>query len=226
MINDETRIILDNNSITEENEITFNRMLWMFIIGCIIGTLYEYFFIYFRTGIWESRRGVIYGPFNPVYGFGFVIAVLFLKRYKNVFVMFIIGAIAFGTLEYILNYLQEYFLGARSWDYSKLITNINGRTTVIYSLFWSFFGVLIVKLLYPLVVKGLNKIPKTLNKYISLFMVIFLIFDMGITGLALLRQAERKKGYPPSNFIEMYIDEHYNDARLKKIFPNMKFKEH
>ena len=60
------------------------KIFLIFVIGSIFGALYEQILnlvkIYLRTGdvVWELRRGVIYGPFNPLYGLGTVLLVYLL----------------------------------------------------------------------------------------------------------------------------------------------------
>ena len=49
----------------------FYKLLLVYLIGCMIGTYYEEILTFFRSGQWLSRQGIIYGPFNPVYGAGF-----------------------------------------------------------------------------------------------------------------------------------------------------------
>ena len=58
----------------------FAKIFFMFFIGCIIGTYYEEILNLIRTGVWESRQGIIYGPFNPIYGFGFAGFTLLLGK--------------------------------------------------------------------------------------------------------------------------------------------------
>ena len=110
--------------------ICFSKLFWIFVLGCIVGTYYEQFLTLFMSGNWASRQGVIYGPFNPVYGFGMLIMVWALHNQKDWKRLMLYGAIAGGGLEYLLSFLQEFFIGSRSWDYTHHLLNINGRTTI------------------------------------------------------------------------------------------------
>ena len=68
------------------------KLFLIFVIGSVIGVLYEEILnlvkIYFATGdiVWELRRGVLYGPFNPLYGLGAVLVVYLLAKpnYSNI----------------------------------------------------------------------------------------------------------------------------------------------
>ena len=65
------------------------HIFWIFVIGCIFGTYYEQILTLVKslihTGefVWEFRRGVLYGPFSPIYGAGAVLMILLLGRKKN-----------------------------------------------------------------------------------------------------------------------------------------------
>ena len=60
--------------------ICFQKTLWVFLIGSIFGVVMETIVSYFQYGDFESRKGLIYGPLNPVYGFGAVIFMIFLVK--------------------------------------------------------------------------------------------------------------------------------------------------
>ena len=57
----------------ETKKLNFHQILWYFIIFSIIGLLIETLFCYFTSGVIESRKGLLWGPFCPVYGVGAVI---------------------------------------------------------------------------------------------------------------------------------------------------------
>ena len=48
----------------------FERQFWVFVFGCVLGVAVEVLWCWLKTGTIESRSGLIYGPFNPVYGGG------------------------------------------------------------------------------------------------------------------------------------------------------------
>ena len=69
----------------------FRKLFFIFLIASVIGTIYEDLLIFVRTfletgvGVWMMHRGVIYGPFNVIYGFGAALMcwLLLRKPYKN-----------------------------------------------------------------------------------------------------------------------------------------------
>ena len=49
---------------------TFYKLFWVFFIGCFAGVVLETIYCLIQRGHYESRVGLIYGPFNLVYGIG------------------------------------------------------------------------------------------------------------------------------------------------------------
>lgn len=126
----------------------FKKLFFVFLVGSVIGTIYEELLYgvqtWYATGSWEwtVRRGVIYGPFNVIYGFGAVVMVYLLlrKKYTN-WQIFLYASLLGGIVEYVVSLLQEVFTHTTSWDYSNYFLNINGRTTVPFMVVWGDFRI-------------------------------------------------------------------------------------
>jgi len=61
----------------------FYKLFWVFMIGCFLGVVIETLFCLVLNGYIESRQGLVYGPFNPVYGFGAVLMTLVVFMILN-----------------------------------------------------------------------------------------------------------------------------------------------
>lgn len=213
-------------------DLSFSKLVILFTLGSFLGVVWENALgvvkrlIKYGTLSYRDHRGVIYGPFNPLYGFGIVIIILILGRKKrHPYKTFIYGAILGGLIEYIASFLLEFILGAKSWDYSDQILNINGRTSISYMIFWGFAMMLLIHFVHPWISKKIEAIPKKLGDILVKFFVIFLSVDMLISFTALGRQVLRHKGYGPITFIGEFYDKVYTDEFLKKIYVNMSFGE-
>lgn len=210
----------------------FKKLFFVFLIGSVIGAIYEellfFFRHYFETGelAWSLRRGVIYGPFNVIYGFGAAIMVYLLLRkpLKN-WQIFTFSALLGGVIEYMISFLQETFTRTTSWDYSDLFLNINGRTTIPYMLVWGLLGLLLVKVIYPVISNLIEKIPVRIGEQLFVILVVLMALDMLVSWTAIIRQTLRHNQIPPLTPIGEFYDWHYTDDYMRHYFPNMNHSE-
>lgn len=203
--------------------LNYYKLFWVFVIGCFLGVVIELLNCLYLFHTIESRSGVIYGPFNPVYGLGAVALTLCLYRFsnKNVIIIFGVGALSGGVVEYICSWLQETLFGTISWDYSAEFFHIQGRTCLKVCIYWGLLSILWIKLIYPFLSKMIEKIPNQIGKILTWILTVFFIFDLGISGLAVYRQKERSEDIPANNSVAEFLDQHYPDERLQEIYPNM-----
>ena len=201
------------------------KLLWIFYIGSFGGVILEMFWCYLQNGYIESRQGLIYGPFNILYGFGAVALSYFSYRFRNHsdWVSFLGGFIVGSVLEYICSWGQEFALGVWSWDYSHLPLNINGRICLFYSLIWGLLGVVWIKIAYPLLSVLIMKIPNKIGRVLTWMLLVFFIFNIIASGFVMARWTERHNGKENTSSLSRYIDEKYPDERMERIFPNWKF---
>ena len=120
-----------------------NLIEW-FIIYCIMGWLYEvvwWYLIELNRGF--VNRGVLYGPWLPIYGFGMlaVLGVVRLLKIKKPFPIFLIGTALVTGVELLGSYIMEWTVGYIMWDYSGMFGNYDGRIAVKTSIL---FGLLIM----------------------------------------------------------------------------------
>ena len=52
--------------------------------------------------------------------------------------------------------------------------------------------------------------------------VIFMVLDMAVSGVAISRYVSRKAGVEASNSVEHMCDSIYKDKLIERIYPNMK----
>ena len=127
-----------------------------------------------------------------------------------------------GIVEYLFSYLQETWFGTISWDYSNLLFNIHGRTSLLHCLYWGIGGVLFVRFILPLI-RNLNGWCKNTNfRYVTAFLVLFITFDIVMSGMAGSRQLERKNNIAANGYIDNFFDEYYPDEKLEQIYSNAK----
>lgn len=201
------------------------KLALVMILGSFAGVIVEMLWCFIRNGYFESRAGVVWGPFNPLYGIGAVALSALLYRYRNrgKWLSFLGGMIVGSVVEYVCSYGQELLFGSRSWDYSAIPLNLNGRICLLYSVFWGFLGVLWIKDLYPRMAKWLLKIPNKCGKIATWVLVVFMVVNCAVSLIAMDRWAERQNGIAPASAIDTLIDERFPNERMERIYANMDF---
>ena len=202
--------------------ICFKKIFWLFMVGCFFGCVFEMVNHFIHYGDWVSRRGLIYGPLNPVYGLGLVFFVIFLSKIKNPALIFLGGMLLGGGCEYLCSLVQEKVFGTLSWDYSHQLFNIGGRTSLKYMLIWGVLALVVMKIVYPFLSNLIEKMPVKTGNILTIILIVFMVANIIISVTACLRQSERAKGMEPSNKVEVFLDKHYPDKRLNTIFQNAK----
>lgn len=203
---------------------SFYTYFWIFFIGSIFGFIYESILSYFQFGYVINKQELVFGPFMPVYGIGAIFLFYISKRVKSVTMTFILSFFIGSFVEFFYSLLQENLFGTLSWDYSASPFNLQGRITLIYSLGWGFLGIISCKIILPAINKFISNFPKEQSIITTWILVIFMIFNITITTIALYRQKQRYFNIPPSNFISEVIDKYYPDKKMDTIFQNQKKK--
>ena len=203
---------------------TLLHILWLFILGAILGFIFESLFYVLKYHEFANKKGLWYGPLKPIYGIGVVLitALLYPIKDKSLFKTFLYGIIIGTVFEYISSLFQEYVLGVYTWSYQGFNFNLNGRIYLPYCLAWGFITILYFKLIYPYYEKIFNKLYSHSWQIISLFISIFLIYDFLLTGCIAYRYSKRNQHIAPTNKIAKYIDEKYPDELVQKRMPKLR----
>ena len=206
----------------------FYKVFWIFLFGCVFGAYYEEIlnlvvhYHYHHEVVWQLRRGVIYGPISPIYGFGAVLMILALGRKKRPdWQTLLYGGLIGGGFEYIVSFLQETFLGTVSWDYTNELLNINGRTTIPFMIVWGLLAVVLVKIVYPTISSIVESLPEKFGKILTNILIVLLTIDFAVSWGALIRQQLRYNGVPPFTVVGEFFDKYYPDEVLKESYANM-----
>ncbi len=204
---------------------SFYKLVSLFFIGAFLGDLTETVFCLLTTGTLMSRSSVVYGPFSIVWGLGCALLTLFLYRYrdKSDRYIFVAGTLLGGVYEYVCSVFTELVFGTVFWDYSGFAFNLGGRINLLYCFFWGIAAVVWLKLIYPFLSSLVEKLPLRAGKILCNCLIVFMIFNMAISSLALARYTQRNtpgdssvSEIPFSDF----LDEHFPDQRMERIYPN------
>ena len=161
----------------------------------MIYTVCKYFllFIIFSFGGWLMetllnvirdkkvvKRGFLFGPVCPIYGFAAVIcSALLYGRITNVFLLFVVGFFLTGAMEYATHFVMEKLFHAMWWDYSNRRFNIKGRVYLKGLIYFGIGVVLIVRLILPLYDKLLAAVSDR-----ALYITCFILYSILIVDFA------------------------------------------
>lgn len=157
---------------------SLRSLILIFFTFCCIGWVWEVAFHYMNTGHFVNR-GVLYGPWLPIYGSGGVLILVILKRFRDrplVYFGLVIGLC--GNLEYFISWWLEYFKGAVWWDYHKMFLNLNGRICLEGLLFFGLGGMIFTYIFAPFLNQHFQKIPQKRGKIICLILVVCFLSDL------------------------------------------------
>lgn len=200
----------------------FYKLFWLLIIGAFLGDIVETLFCRMKVGIWMSRSSLVWGPFSLVWGVAIAAASLLLYKYRDRSdrFLFLAGTFLGGAYEYICSVLSELVFGKVFWDYSKMMFNLGGRINLLYCFFWGIAAVVWMKGLYPVFSRWIEKIPMKIGKILTWVLAVFFVVNMGVSSLALIRSSQRSDQIPATNQWQKIMDQHFDDTKLKKIYPN------
>lgn len=155
---------IENKSVLRKVE----ELFLFFLLTSFIGWFYEVFLevVIYRWGY--SDRGVLTGPYCPVYGIGAVVLLLCLyslSKHKisigkiSITPIFVFAEIIMITtgIELAASYIMEWTTGSWMWDYTRFSPNFEGRIALNPSLRFGVGGMVFLYLIYPWFQKLIGK---------------------------------------------------------------------
>ena len=202
----------------------FYKLFWVFVLGSFYGDIVETLFVRITHGEWMSRSSLVFGQFSLVWGLGCFLLTLFLHRMINWEDRYILiaGTVLGGIFEYLCSVFTEKAFGCVFWDYSHMRFNLNGRINLLYCFFWGIMAIVWLKILYPWMSKGIERLPILFGKILTWVLVVFFFFDISISAAALYRMHQRDGQQEPRNWAEEYVDEHFTDEWIQQRYQNLK----
>lgn len=199
---------------------------WIFVVASILGLLLEDIFHLVVYGGWESRAGLVWGPFSPIYGVGALALTFFLNRfyYTHDLVVFLIAMVVGATLEFCASWMMEYFWHAIAWDYTGTFGSIDGRTNFFFGVMWGALGLFWVRFILPVIKRIQGRFPGPHSRaytVITWLLIVFMTVNAVVTVLAIHREGQRVHGVPPATQIDVVLDKAFPDEWLQQRFHNM-----
>lgn len=135
-------------------------LLMMFFMLSFMGWVWEVSLHLITDGVLVNR-GVMHGPWLPIYGCGSVLMLLFLNRFRrNPALEFILIVVLCGSVEYFTSLVLEIVHGGtRWWDYTGYFLNLHGRICAEGLLVFGIGGMAIVYVLAPFLDGVFRRLP-------------------------------------------------------------------
>lgn len=157
-------------------------ILFFFTFG-FAGWMWEILLHLINYGTFVNR-GVLYGPCLPIYGFGGVIILVLLKKFRrSPFNLFIASLVLSGILEYATAWFLETFRHLKYWDYSGWILNLHGRICLEGLIVFGLGGCAATYIAAPLLDNIYSKINLKFKKIICVILILIFLFDAGYSFL-------------------------------------------
>ena len=148
------------------------------------------------------NRGVMQGPWLPIYGSGSVVILLLLYRLRrHPAAEFVAAVMVCGILEYFSSYfLEQLHGGVRWWDYTGYFLNLNGRICAEGLLVFGIGGMAVVYLAAPFLDGLIRKLPKNWLKLLCLILGLVFLADEAYS----LKNPNEGKGITNTRYVEQY----------------------
>lgn len=170
--------------------LSYYQIASFFIIYSFIGWCVEVVYCTVTSGK-VVNRGFLNGPVCPIYGFGMVGVLMVFQNLpvKNPedtdMVVVFFGSMILATLvELIGGWLMLRLFHARWWDYSDRPFNVGGFICPQFSILWGIGGVIVIKLVHPVVSRASGtKIPEKYGWILLAVLYLVYLVDLIVTVL-------------------------------------------
>ena len=151
--------------------------VFLFCIYSFLGWVLEVVFFYAKTKKIQ-KRGILSGPYCPLYGFSIVVCTQVIKNINNLFLQFLICALICSAFEFITAIIFDKILKKPMWDYSGVRFNIKGYICLKYSVIWGVLAIVVIHLLNPVLLAE-NSIFSSITKTVaSIGIISFMATDI------------------------------------------------
>ena len=196
----------------------------IFLVASVLGLVIETVYTFIVFGIFESRVGLVWGPFSPLYGCGAVLLTVVLWRLRDqpTWMIFLISAGLGGILEQLAGWSMETVMHAWSWSYLHFPDHITQWVAWRFLIVWGLLGVAWCKVIMPELLYRIGEPTSRRQAVVVSFLTAFIALDIAMTVACFWRAGKREEGVPPQNVFEEYVDRHFGDEFIKGKFENLR----
>lgn len=168
-----------------ENEKLIHRLCYLFLVflsGCLVGWIYEEIFYWITEGMLRNR-GILYGPWLPIYGIGALGIYAMKPLKKQPVLLFLMCMIITGVVEYVIGYVGIHCFGLRLWDYRGLFLNLNGIICFRSVASFAVLGVIFHYILEPTGERFYRKADFRIVKVCCMVIAVMFLLDSVLSAL-------------------------------------------
>ena len=156
------------------------NLFMTFIIYSVIGWLWEtvYCLVKYKRFVF---CGVLLGPYCPVYGCSIATILLLTRDIQNshhLFLLYLFIVLIVTLIEYIGSWILEKLFNMKLWDYSNLPLNFQGRVALPISIFWGIGGLVLIKLINPVIQDFLRGLLTVTGDTLVFILVLIFLADV------------------------------------------------
>ena len=167
-----------NSSFDAADDYRIIDYIAMFFIFCFIGWVWEVS-LYLVKEQMLVNRGVMYGPWLPIYGVGGVFIIALLNKLKHhKLKLFISTMVLCGILEYFTSFVLEFFSNKSYWDYHDMQLNLNGRVCLAGLIAFDIGGFLGIFIVGPLIKNMMHRLGDKKGKILCSVLITLFVIDM------------------------------------------------
>lgn len=201
------------------------QIVMIFFICSILGLILEELWMLLSAGILQSRVGLVWGPFSPLYGFGAVFLTLMSIALRHFHAkdwqVFLVSAAVGGILEQITGWSMNTIFHAQSWTYLGLPDAITQWVAWRFLFFWGVIGLIWCRVVLPDLLYRIGFLTTRRQAVFIVLLSIYLTADLFMTLACFNRKTARDNGIPPQTAFDQWVDDHYTDEFIADRFQNL-----
>lgn len=154
------------------------HLILIFFSFAFVGWIWEVSLHLVTDGVFVNR-GVLFGPWLPIYGAGSVLVLILLRPFRhNHLLTFFLAILVCGVIEYATSYFLEMKFHTKWWDYTGYLLNINGRVCLEGLLVFGLGCYAIIYLVAPLLESLFSRLSKRLGWIIATILIALFLTDV------------------------------------------------
>ena len=177
-------VTFGKKDIIENRKISLTEMILVFTFCSILGWFVETGYVYLSVGR-IVKRGMLIGPYCPIYGFGALILYFLFYNLKptkaNIPYTFIVSSITMGAFELSSGLIFKYIFNIEMWNYHDHFLSILDYTTVPILIGWGILGTIYVFCINRILFKIIDIFPKQITKRTALIILFIYCADFAIS---------------------------------------------